>query len=474
MTSYAFISKINAKTGDEIWRKPLEQKYAKMEGWLKKTEKFAPKTPEEQIANIYFPNGKTDMCILGTQRTAEPIGTMPAAFPYTSIYVALNYKTGEYLWKNEVNFDYPIGLAYATEQGFLVASGASGHYNLIDYTTGEYLIGRKKFMLSMPDFKCVINSISYLKNGNILFEGKAGKRSKVNIFSSTEKKMIFEKSAEIKGEIDYIEEKGNNILVGSNEMLCLLNTNDGQWLFEKEFNTTTWLVANINNNTYLYETQKGILHELAANSTSLKALNTPVLFNGKEFANRMDIIDNHIIVSSAQNIAKIGTDGVVAYNKYFPAAENSFIVKTLLAGALLARTYAMGMIETQVKVNEYKHKHNLDYLKYNALKDYDNDQHMENAIKIFNEGGGAERMADIYKKRFGKSTIGIKSQIIVTEDEQKLLNDIKIKAINKNTGEVSLELGIGKDKEPVYDIDFIDGRMYYLKGTQSLLCYHIQ
>jgi hypothetical protein len=134
----------------------------------------------------------------------------------------------------------------------------------------------------------------------------------------------------------------------------------------------------------------------------------------------------------------------------------------------------MGMIETQVKVNEYKHKHNLDYLKYNALKDYDNDQHMENAIKIFNEGGGDERMADIYKKRFGKSTIGIKSQIIVTEDEQKLLNDIKIKAINKNTGEVSLELGIGKDKEPVYDIDFIDGRMYYLKGTQSLLCYHIQ
>lgn len=475
LTSFAFITKINANTGDEIWRKPLEQKYSKMESWISKTEKYAPKTPEEQIANIYFPYGKQDMCIVGTQRASEPIGSMPAAFPYVTIYVALNYNTGEYLWKNEVNFDYPIGMASATDEGFLITSGSSGHYNMIDYTSGEYLIGKKKFMLSMPDFKSVIGSIDVLNNKNILFVGKGGKKAKVNIFSSAEKKMIFEKSAEIKGEINFIQESGNNIIIGTDEMLGLLNSADGQWLSETEFKTSTWLVAQLGEKFYLFANKTGILYEMPVGSSAApKALNAPALFGSKELADRMDIIDNNIVVSSAQNIAKIGTDGKVTYNKNFPPPENSLLVKTLQGSLLLASTYAMGMLTTQLQVMDYKNKHNLQFIKYNALKDMGNEHHLDNAIKIFNEGGGAEKMTEIFTKRFSKTTMSIQSQIVVTEDEQKVLNDAKIKAIDKSTGEIKLEVGLGKDVKPVYDVDFIDGLLFYLKDSKNLICYNIK
>lgn len=473
VVSYSFITKIDATTGKEIWRKPLEQKYSKMEGFVNKLEKFAPRSAD-LFTNVYFPNIMPDMCIIGTQRDAEQMGTIPPEFPFNTIYVAINYKTGEYLWKNELIFNYPIGMAFATDQGFLITSGASGHYNMVDYTSGELLIGKKKFMTQMPDFKCVIRSISYLKNGNILFEGSKSKKNKVNIFSLNEKKMLFEKSAEIKGGIEYIQEVGNNVLVGTDEMLCLLNQSDGKWLFETPFETKTWLVGNISDNLYMFENKKGILYQFPKSSTSTpKALNAPITFGGKEFADRMDIIDNSIVLSSTQNIARITTEGKVSYNKFFPAPENSFVVKTLLAATTIAGAYAMAMLQTQAEVWNYKKEHDLQNLKYNVLKDPGNDN-TANHFKDNMENGGFQMMEEIYKKRFGKTTISVQSQILVTEDEQKLLNDAKIKTIDKNSGEVLMEIGIGKDVKPVYDVDFIDGKLYYLKDGKNLMSYLIK
>jgi outer membrane protein assembly factor BamB len=473
VTSYAFITKIDALTGNEQWRKPLEQKYAKMEGYMNKIEKFAPRS-EDLHTNIYFPNIRPDMCIIGTQRDAEQIGSMPPEFPHMTIFVALNYKTGEYLWQNELPFKYPLGMCFATDQGFLITSGASGHYNMVDYASGEFILGKKKLMTQMPDFKCVINAISFLKNGNILFEGAKSKKNRVNIFSLTEKRMLFEKSAEIKGDIDYVQEVGNNVLVGTNQMLCLLNQNDGQWLFETAFETSSWLVGNISDNLYLFENKKGILYQFPKNSTTVpKALNAPISFGGREFANRMDIVDQSIILSSAQNIAKISTDGKVVYNKHFPAPENSFLVKALMAAGTVAGAYAIGMIQTQAEVWNYKQEHNLQYIKYNVLKDPGN-ENTANNFKYNMENGGFQMMEEIYKKRFGKSTMSVQSQVLVTEDEQKVLNDAKIKAIDKSTGETKMEFGVGKDVTPVYDVDFIDGKLFYLKGASTLQCFPIQ
>lgn len=471
--SYSFITKIDATTGNEIWRKPLEQKFSKMEGFVNKLEKLAPRS-QDLFTNVYFPRSKPEMCIIGSQRDAEPIGSMQPEFPYITIYVALNYKTGEYLWKNELLFNYPIGMAFATDQGFLITSGASGHYNMVDYATGEFLMGKKKLMTQMPDFKCVISSISYLNNGNILFEGAKSKKNKVNIFSLNDKKMLFEKSAEIKGNIGFVKEVGNNVLVGSNEMLCLMNQSDGQWLFEIPFETSEWLVGNISDNLYLFENKKGILYQFPKSSTSApKALNSPVTFGGKEVANRMDIIDNSLVLSSSQNIARINTDGKVIYNKHFPAPENSIYVKTLMAAGVVASAYAGAMLQTQAEVWNYKQEHHLQHIKYNVLKDAGN-ENTANNFKNIMENGGFQMMESIYKKRFGKTTMNVQSQVVVTEDEQKVLNDAKIKTIDKNSGEILMEFGTGKDIKPVYDVDFIDGKLYYLKDGKSLNCYSIK
>jgi len=43
--------------------------------------------------------------------------------------------------------------------------------------------------------------------------------------------------------------------------------------------------------------------------------------------------------------------------------------------------------------------------------------------------------------------------------------------VSKTTGEVMATIPLGKDKNPIYDIDMIDGRLYYMKDADTMECY---
>jgi hypothetical protein len=43
--------------------------------------------------------------------------------------------------------------------------------------------------------------------------------------------------------------------------------------------------------------------------------------------------------------------------------------------------------------------------------------------------------------------------------------------VSKTTGEVMSTIPLGKDKNPVYDVDMVDGRLYYMKDADTMECH---
>jgi outer membrane protein assembly factor BamB len=471
ITSASFIIKLNAVTGEEIWKKPIDPLYSASVKMLEKLEKFAPNGPEDKLAKIYFPPTAPDICIVGVQKQMESTSSgmgqpTKTETVYAAHFSAFNIKTGAYVWndKGTTVFDYPLGVCFPTEKGLLVGSSNSGHFSIIDYTTGKFTLGKKKIGFIMPDFKGELYSISYLKDSKILLQGKKGNKTWVNIYDEVAGKLVFDRSQDIKGTVKYVQEVDKGLLVGTREGLNLLNIVDGSWIFETKMSINPHLVANVKDQIYLFNLEDEMMYKFPKSSDAIPiAVSSPAKFQGKEKANHLEIVGEDFIISSEQNMLRLSFDGKVKFQSYYPAPKNSILVNILLTSARLAASYAISELTIAADVFVYSR----GLARYNMVENFGNEESIKRTTANFEAMGGL----DLFNKRF-KNTTNLESvQILVTEEEQKTLNDALIKKISKEDGLAKVAIPIGRDVTPIYDIDLFEGKLYYLKNSKTLEAY---
>jgi len=58
--------------------------------------------------------------------------------------------------------------------------------------------------------------------------------------------------------------------------------------------------------------------------------------------------------------------------------------------------------------------------------------------------------------------------LVMTAESKK---DVKLLQVSKADGKVMNTIQIGKDKDPIYDVDLVDGKLYYMKDAAKMECY---
>jgi outer membrane protein assembly factor BamB len=478
ITSAIFIVKLNASTGQEIWRKPIDPLYSKSVSMMDKLEKFAPNSPEDKIAKIYFPLAAPDICIVAVQKQIESIGMgsgTTSGTEYSSQFSAFNLKTGDYVWSDlgSTVFKYPLGVCIPTEKGLLVGSSNSGNFSVIDYAKGEFILGKKKFGFIMPDFKGELYSISYLKNSKILLQGKKGNKTYVNIYDELSNKLVFDKSQDIKGEVNYVQEVDKGILVGTEFGLNLLNITEGNWIYESKISINPFLVVNDNDQIYYFNALDAMLYKTTLGSdTPPIALSVSAKFKGSEQANKLEVIGDDFLIYSDQNFLRIAKDGKIKYQTYYPAPTNSMLVKIFKGASMLALSYAGSLAQQQLMVYGVNMKYGTNF-KYNVKENLDSRMTMDLAAANYEILGGDKAMTEIFTQRFKAGRTEKNYNVLITEEVQKTFNDALLKKISKEDGESKTSISIGKDVTPTYDLDFIEGKLYYLKDSKTLEGYNL-
>ena len=474
ITSAFYAMKIKASTGDEIWKIGIDPKMANFSSLFSMLEGVVGKmlTKEDLVAQLIIPPSKPDMFVIAAQKkiqstSTDSKGVKTTSVSYHAIYMAFDLKSGTHKWQSVIEQQYPLGLTFAADQGLIVCSSNSGNINMLNYDDGSGMLGKKGKGLSL---KGSASGMAPLKDGKILIASDNRGNSTINILDPATGLFTFDKASKIKGVVSYTEILPGGILIGTNEETNLLQTTTGEWFFDKSLQGGTDLIASGSDNIYIFNTKDGFVYVMNPNETSVKAINTvPVKFGGKEDANGIEVTEQGILLKSEQNIALMDKSGTIKFNKYFPAPGLSGFKKALLiasavraaynTAALTAYSAAFGGASQSIKVKDADSK---------IAKDA-----TASVSVMFGEAAasGVGYTVNFIKQanqRFKATSETPNYMLIMTAESSK---NIKLVQVSKTTGEVLNTIQIGKDKDPIYDVDMVEGKLYYMKDATKMECY---
>ena len=474
ITSAFFASKLNAETGAEIWKTPIDPRSAGFASLLGNLEGMAAaKTSKEEImAQLIVPQSQPDMFIIAAQKKHESTktdskGNKSVSISYNAIYMAFNIADGKHKWPAVVEMKYPLGVSYAAKEGLIVSSSAGGNLNLLNYGDGTQLLGKKGGGISV---KGPAVGFVPLSDGKLLIVSDNGGSSSLAALDPKAGALTFDKAAKIKGKVVSTEILQGGVLVGTDKEVNLLNLTSGEWHFADAIEGGAALTASNEQNVYIFNTKDGLLYKMDVKATSPSPVNSAALkFQGKESPTGIEITSKGVLLTSDQNLALIDNAGNIVFNKYFPAPGNSGFRKALLiANAVRAAYYtaafatysaAFGAASQSIQVKDASSK---------ATKDVT--AAISRGLGDAAVTGG--KYTASYIKMVGeryKATTQARDYMLIMTAESK--SDIRLVQVSKTDGSILNSIQIGKDKDPVYDVDLVDGKLYYMKGATQLECY---
>ncbi|MFM7768238.1 MAG: hypothetical protein ACKO9S_10330 [Bacteroidota bacterium] len=469
-----FAAKLNAATGAEIWKTPIDPAMAKMANFMSMLEGFVAQnvTREELMTQlITTPSFPGSFIMAGQSKKAsiktDANGNKTTTYTYSSIFMAFDIASGSHKWAKVVNIEQPLGISYPCADGLIVSSAANGSINMLGYADGVGKLGKKGNGVNL---KGPAAGVVQLKDGRLLIASNNGENSTLAALDTKTGMLTFDKAAKIDGHVSYTELLPNGVLIGTNEEVNYLNTTTGEWYFEDAIPGGAGCINGDDKNVYVFNAKSGILMKMDVNATTLTPINSvPIEFKGKERANGLELLRDGIVVKSEQNLALIGYDGSVKFNKYFEAPGVSGLRKALLIASAVRAAYysaafatysaAFGQASQQIQVKDPASK---------ATKDF---------AAGLSQGFGdvsvtaAGYAADFIKKagaRFKATTETPSYNLIMTAGEKGTANLLQV---SKSTGEVLNTISLGKDKNPIYDVDMVDGRLYYMKDGDTMECH---
>ncbi|MBL0342744.1 MAG: PQQ-binding-like beta-propeller repeat protein [Bacteroidetes bacterium] len=471
ITSAFFASKINATSGEEFWKTGIDPKTAGMSSVLGMLEGFASKnlTKEEVMAQLIIPPGDQKMFVIAAQKKNESTktdskGVKSVSITYSSVYMAFETTSGKHMWSQVVELQHPLGISYAGADGLIVCSSSGGNINMLNYSNGSTMLGKKGNGLNL---KGAAAGMAPLTDGRILVVSGNGNNSALTVLDTKNGIFTIDKAAKIKGSVTYTEVLAAGVLVGTDENVNLLNTATGEWYWEKSLEGGAGLIASDLQKIYVFNTDDNLLYHMDVNATAIKPLSSsPVVFQGKEKPKSIEITANGILISSDQNLALFDLKGTVTFNQYFVAPTISDFKKALLIASAVRAAYytaayatAFGAASQSIEVKDSQSK---------ATKDV-----TANVSKAFGDAtvkGASYTAAYIAmaQQRFTATTQAADYMLIMTAETKK---DIRLLQVSKVDGKVMNTIQIGKDKDPIYDVDLVDGKLYYMKDAAKMECY---
>jgi len=474
ITSAFFASKLNASTGDEIWKSPIDPLSSGMSALLGSLEGFASQkmNKDEIMAQLITIESVPNLFIIAAQKKNEATkvdskGTKSVTVTFSSVYMAFDIVSGKHKWAHVVELKSPLGISYPSANGLIVCSSSDGNINLLNYADGSKMLGKKGNGLGL---KGPGAGVAPLKDGKLLVVSGNGGSSAITILDPQSGLFVFEKPVKIRGSVSYTEFLPKGVLVGTDEEVNFYNTATGLWYMEDALEGGAGLIASNDASVYVFNTKDNLLYSMEANGSELKALSTvPVEFQGKEKAKAIEITANGILITSDQNLALFDTKGAVVFNQYYVAPTISDFKKALLIASAVRAAYytaafttysaAFGATSQSIHVKDPGSK---------ATKDVTAD-----ISRIFGDAAvtGAGYTATYIKmaqQRFKATTQTQDYMLVMTSETKK---ESKLLQVSKSTGKVMNTIQLGKDKQPIYDVDLVEGKLYYMKEGTNMECY---
>ncbi len=470
--------KINSKTGDVVWEQPLDPaSAAQMEkmkalGSLLKDMAENSVKPGDVLADFYLMKGGKNF-IIGFQakQTKTSTGTdgkTVTTITYKSGYNCVALETGQPVWAEGVEFEGKKGKIIFDDRGLIVCpdAGLNTMINMVDYSTGEKKWGKKG-----KGFKVKGGVIDYVntKAGILLVLAKESSSGDanymMNMLDADAGMLKFEKYAKLKGTIQRTELLDGGLFYVTDEEADILNIGTGETMFDKSIRTGKGQNTSTDDMIYVFSAKDKGLYAIDKKAMT-KALITgdDIKFDGKEEPTEIEVREEGIVISSMQNIVMVDkASGVIKFQKYYAAPDIPNIMKALNAAAAVRAAYigvAAGITSAAVTAVTAEH----------ASNDVEREVGTAVAGAYGDLSAAGFSYAGKYMKainqRFKATASSADFMFMMTEGDGR--KDNRLIRVSKTTGEVVDYISLGKDKDPSYEVDNIENKIYYKKEANKI------
>lgn len=469
--------KVNPADGKVIWKNDVSESNKQLEklgalgGLMKQaaadkaqTMAFNVKFYQHPTKPIFFIAAEQEgrPAVTSGFTTTTTVGSGPS---YHTTYSAFDLSNGNRLWAKPLDLSGKIGGVYFDEGGLVIMpdDGANTKVNIYDYTTQEGKWGKKGKGI---DIKGGVYDYKKVSDGLVLVSQNASGKNFVSYLDQKNALLTFDKPVQIEGRLVTSEITPKGLFYVSTAELNIVDITLGKRLLDKGIATLPSLTAQKDNFVYAFNLNDNTLLALDKSTAALKILTTGIKFEGKESPQKIELRDNGILVTSSQNIALVGFDGKIVYQKYFEAPREPGIIRAL--------QYAQAVRAAYISAAAYSASAAFQSAGEQAKAN--NEQSggvmLEGIGSAYGELGNAA--SDFARKswqaanmRF-KATQNADNYVIVLAQQEK--NNVLLK-INKATGTTEGTIDLGKDAAPNYTMDGITGMVFYSSGVGSLVGY---
>lgn len=443
-------------------------------------------------AQVYFSSLKKDVVFVGTESESEmgsgfttTTTTGPKTEPqkfYKNIYYAFGVNDGKSIWKKPADENDKLNQVIMHEKGMIICprSDQKARINLINYETGLTSWGNKgkgiKAQGSVVSYLLTEKGILLTTASDNAWNNK-GEEYFLNILDPNSGTFKFEKSVKLTGDLVRSEMTPKGLLFITTKEVNILDTNTGALLWPNSIVAGNSFNSDVvrpfptgdngNGKLYVYSPKEKGIFEVDKNAgTTRKLAEAKIEFEGKEMPNAIDVVADGLVLSSEQNVMKVGFNGAIKFAKYYPAPRQPALMRALLAAQAVRAAY-IGAAASAYSAAFAQASQNTTEPVGKAIS-----QTLAQGYGELGQEGFAysSRAMKEFNIRYKASQNTPNFVMMMTAQEKK---GYQLVQVSKTNGEILNAVDIKNDKEPEYEVDQIYNYVYYRPNPLELVCYKL-
>jgi hypothetical protein len=469
--------KVNPADGKVIWKNDVSEANKQIEklgalgGLVKQAATNAAQTMNFNVQ--FYQHPTKPIFYIASEQEGKPAATVGFTTTtstnsdpsYHTTYSAFDITNGNRLWTKPLDLSGKIGDVYFDEGGLVIMpdDGSNTKVNSYDYQSQVGKWGKKGKGINI---KGGIYSYEKVKDGLVLVSQNTSGKNFVSYLNQNTALLTFDKPVQINGKLLASEITPKGLFYISTEEVNILDITTGELLLNKGLPTLPSLTAQQGNVVYLFNLKDNTLMSLDKTTAALKMITSGIKFEGKESPQNIELRDNGILVSSPQNIALVGYDGKIAYQKYVEAPREPGIIRALqYAQAVRAAYIGAAAYSASSAFKSAGHQAKANNEQAGGVM-------LEGIGSAYGELGNAA--SDFAKKSWQAANARFKATqnadnyvvVLARQDKSNVLMQI-----NKTTGASEGTIDLGKDTTPNYTMDGVTGMVFYSVGAGAIAAY---
>lgn len=277
----------------------------------------------------------------------------------------------------------------------------------------------------------------------------------VNIVDINTGKPLAKSALKVSGMIQDIRMTDKGLIYRTTKETNIQDVNSGKdlWSSSLSYKEGTGLGIDKGDKTYIWANNK--LHVLDHKDGQYKTLGTGVKFGGDETANKIELREKGVLVSSDQNLALFDWDGNKIFHVYQKAPGISTFGKIMNVAVI-----------TMSVAQSAQHGFQAGYA--GTSTSYGKSE-MDAADRWGNLGSAA---VNDFSRRFKASQGAASYQVILTKVTTDTDSGVGLVRVNKDTGKIEAKVVLD-DKKPDYIADEVDNLVFYKAGNSKLIGYRL-